>query len=152
MFSLFMFSSFSFSSEATVSISRQRYSATLLFHLFCIYLLKSVTVETLLKAASFLSHPDHRYETGKTRHESILSGFPAPVPSLDKSNCCDVLLGNEGEAPRHHTPAGWAGNALVYPRTSWKKWLMRGRSVLLCLGCCPPDPAPDKRKKMDGWI
>uniref|UniRef100_A0A3Q0SQJ1 CCHC-type domain-containing protein n=1 Tax=Amphilophus citrinellus TaxID=61819 RepID=A0A3Q0SQJ1_AMPCI len=31
----------------------------------------------------------------------------------------------------------------------------RGRKPgpgLLCLGFCPRDPAPDKRKKMDGWM
>ncbi len=26
------------------------------------------------------------------------------------------------------------------------------KSGHLCLDCCPRDPAPDKRKKMDGWI
>ncbi len=39
----------------------------------------------------------------------------------------------------------------VPPRKSWRKCLGRGKSGHLCLDCCPPDPALDKRKKMDGW-
>ncbi len=30
--------------------------------------------------------------------------------------------------------------------------LGRGKSGHLCLDCCPRDPAPDKRKKMDGHL
>uniref|UniRef100_A0A3Q3K0E1 FIIND domain-containing protein n=1 Tax=Monopterus albus TaxID=43700 RepID=A0A3Q3K0E1_MONAL len=29
--------------------------------------------------------------------------------------------------------------------------LERGKSGHLCLDCCPHDPVPDKRRKMDGW-
>ncbi len=47
---------------------------------------------------------------------------------------------------------GWPGNASVSPRKSWRKCLGRGKSGHLCLDCCPRDPAPDKRKKMDGWM
>ena len=47
---------------------------------------------------------------------------------------------------------GWPGNASVSPRRSWRKCLGRGKSGHLCLDCCPRDPAPDKRKKMDGWM
>ena len=32
------------------------------------------------------------------------------------------------------------------------EWLGRGKSGLPCLGCCPRNPIPDKRKKMDGWM
>ncbi len=52
-----------------------------------------------------------------------------------------------GEDPGH---AGgimfpdWPGNASVSPRRS-----RRGKSGHLCLDCCPRDPAPDERKKMD---
>ncbi|KAL4005315.1 hypothetical protein ACER0C_005028 [Sarotherodon galilaeus] len=46
---------------------------------------------------------------------------------------------------------GWPGNALVFPRISWRRWLGRGRSGLLCLGCCPRDPVSDKADE-DGWI
>ncbi|MEQ2287992.1 hypothetical protein AMECASPLE_018441 [Ameca splendens] len=47
---------------------------------------------------------------------------------------------------------GWPGNALVFPRMSWPKWLGRGKSGSLCLGCCPRNPTLDKRKTMDGWM
>ena len=47
---------------------------------------------------------------------------------------------------------GWPGNASGSPGKSWTKWLGRGKSGLPCLGCCPRDPTPDKRKKMDGWM
>ena len=58
--------------------------------------------------------------------------------------------------PRRHAgetmSLGWPGNALGSPRKSWMKWLGKGKSGLPCLGCCPHDPTPDKRQKMDGWI
>ncbi|KAL4004686.1 hepatocyte cell adhesion molecule [Sarotherodon galilaeus] len=38
------------------------------------------------------------------------------------------------------------------PRISWRRWLGRGRSGLLWLGCWPRNPALDKRKKVDGWM
>ncbi len=47
---------------------------------------------------------------------------------------------------------GWPRNASVSPRKSWRKCLWRGKSGHLYLDCCPRDPAPDKRKKMDGWM
>ncbi|CAI5678028.1 unnamed protein product [Oreochromis niloticus] len=34
---------------------------------------------------------------------------------------------------------------------SWRRWLGRGRSGLLCLGCCPRDPTSDKADE-DGWM
>ncbi|KAL3970397.1 type I keratin, acidic [Sarotherodon galilaeus] len=34
----------------------------------------------------------------------------------------------------------WPGNALVFPWTSWRRWLGKWRSGLLCLGCCPIIP------------
>uniref|UniRef100_A0A3P8PUB1 Ig-like domain-containing protein n=1 Tax=Astatotilapia calliptera TaxID=8154 RepID=A0A3P8PUB1_ASTCA len=49
---------------------------------------------------------------------------------------------------------GWPGNALVFPQISWRRWLGRGRSGPLCLGCCPRDPASDKADEdrwLDGW-
>ncbi|CAM4549683.1 unnamed protein product [Leuciscus chuanchicus] len=45
---------------------------------------------------------------------------------------------------------GWPGNASGSPRKSWRKCLGRGKSGHPCLDCCPCNPAPDKRKKMDG--
>ncbi|XP_061923023.1 uncharacterized protein LOC133662864 [Entelurus aequoreus] len=45
----------------------------------------------------------------------------------------------------------WPGNASGSPKKSWTKWLGRGKSGLLCLGCCPRNPTSDKRKKMDGF-
>ncbi len=59
-----------------------------------------------------------------------------------------VDLGHAGEI----MSPGWPGNASVSPRKSWRKCLGRGKSGHLCLDCCPRDPAPDKRKKMDGWM
>ncbi len=47
---------------------------------------------------------------------------------------------------------GWPGNASVSLRKSWRKCLGRGKSGHLCLDYCPRDPAPDKRKKIDGWM
>lgn len=66
-----------------------------------------------------------------------------------------VLLGG---GPGVHTGAagvnisiGWPGNALLFPRISWRRWLAKGRSGLLCLSCCPRDPT--SRKKMDNlWV
>lgn len=47
----------------------------------------------------------------------------------------------------------WPGKTSVFPRMSWRKWLGRGRSGLLCSGCCCPHIlAPDKWEKMDGWV
>ncbi|XP_061782439.1 uncharacterized protein [Nerophis lumbriciformis] len=62
------------------------------------------------------------------------------------------LAGGHGEAPGHigkTMSAGWPGNASGSPEKSWTKWLGRGKSGLLCLGCCPRNPTSDKRKKMD---
>ena len=47
---------------------------------------------------------------------------------------------------------GWPGNALGFLLKSWKKWLGRGKSGPPFLSCCPRDPTPDKRRKMDGWM
>ncbi|TWW73429.1 hypothetical protein D4764_15G0008230 [Takifugu flavidus] len=46
----------------------------------------------------------------------------------------------------------WPGNAWGSLRMSWRRWLGRGKSGLLSLGCCPRDPTPDKRQRMDGWM
>ncbi len=65
------------------------------------------------------------------------------------------LIGDPGVDPEH---AGeiiyliWPGNASGSPRRSWKMLLGRGASGLPCLVCCHCDPAPDKQKKMDGWM
>ncbi len=47
---------------------------------------------------------------------------------------------------------GWPGKASGSPWKSWRKCLGRGKSGHPCLDCCPRDPAPDKQKKMDGWM
>ncbi len=63
--------------------------------------------------------------------------------------------GDPGEDPGHAegiTSPDWPGNASVSPRRSRRKCLGRGKYGQLCLDCCPCDPAPDKRKKMDGWM
>ncbi len=44
------------------------------------------------------------------------------------------------------------GNALGFPRRSWRKCLGRGKSGVPCWDCCPHDPASDKRLMMDGWM
>ncbi len=63
-----------------------------------------------------------------------------------------------GRRPRGRPRTRWrdyvsrlAWERLGVPLKSWRKWLGRGKSGHLCLDCCPRDPAPDKRKKMDGW-
>ena len=47
---------------------------------------------------------------------------------------------------------GLPRNALGSSQRSWRKCPGRGKSGCLCSDNCPHDPAPDKWKKMDGWI
>ncbi len=79
-------------------------------------------------------------ERGQLRWLGHLFRMPPGGPGED--------LGHAGET----MSPGWPGNASVSPWKSWRKCLGRGKSEHLCLDCCPRDPAPDKRKKMDGWI
>ena len=46
----------------------------------------------------------------------------------------------------------WPGNASGSPRQSWSMWLGKGKSGAPCLSCCPRDPTPEMRMKMDGWM
>ncbi|TWW81034.1 R2DM Retrovirus-related Pol polyprotein from type II retrotransposable element [Takifugu flavidus] len=47
----------------------------------------------------------------------------------------------------------WPGNAWGSLRMSWRRWLGRGKSGLLSLGCYPRDPTRiSGREWMDGWI
>ncbi|XDV13498.1 hypothetical protein PO909_001890 [Leuciscus waleckii] len=64
-----------------------------------------------------------------------------------------------GRRPRGRHRTRWrdcvsrlSWECLGVPRKSWRKCLWRGKSGHPCLDCCPRDPAPDKRKKMDGWM
>uniref|UniRef100_A0A672ZTZ0 Cyclin-F n=1 Tax=Sphaeramia orbicularis TaxID=375764 RepID=A0A672ZTZ0_9TELE len=63
--------------------------------------------------------------------------------------------GDLGEDPGHvgeTMSLSWPGNASGSPRKSWRRCLGRGKSGHPCLDCYPRDPAPDKRKRMDGWM
>ena len=63
-------------------------------------------------------------------------------------------VGDPGEDPGHAGETmslGWPGNASGSPGKSWTKWLGRGKSELLYLGCCSRDPTPDKAEE-DGTV
>jgi len=46
----------------------------------------------------------------------------------------------------------WPGNASGSPKRNWRVLLGRWKSGGPCLARCHHDQAPDKQKKVDGWI
>ncbi len=65
------------------------------------------------------------------------------------------LVGDPGVDPEHAggvTCLMLPGTSQDPPRRSWKALLGRGTSGLPYLACCHRDLAPDKQKKMDGWV
>ena len=67
-----------------------------------------------------------------------------------------VPLGRDPGADRgpdgRTTSSLWHENASGSSRRKLLMLLGRGMFGALCWSCCPRDPTPDKRLKMDGWM
>lgn len=61
-------------------------------------------------------------------------------------------MSHREEAPGHNQDKLNLSAGLVFPLTRLRRWPGRGRSELLCLGCCPPGSDLGKQKKRDGCM
>ncbi|XP_070399741.1 uncharacterized protein [Nothobranchius furzeri] len=89
----------------------------------------------------------------KTKTKSVIDKIQKLVSSEGRfKNLREALKNCDPPCGGGTMSLTWPGNALGFPRRSWPKWLGRGKSGPLALGCCPRNPTPDKRMKMDGWM
>lgn len=93
-----------------------------------------------------LPKPPHSHLTKARSGDMLIISWKEPV-EMDRAS-------NTGRRPQGRLRMhwrdylGWSGNA----RTCLRRWSERGKSELLCLGCCSRNPGKSGRKWMDSWL